>query len=105
MSTKAKAINNASEASWEAIIPGVSQQIAVTPTSTQGTAFQAGTKVIRTFSTVDCFVQIGSSPVADTTTSMFIPGGLESYFGVDPGNVLAVIAKSSSGTFYITEGA
>lgn len=103
---------------FDAMIPGTTQNVAIGAASAQATAFQNTTSVVRLFSTVDCYVQFGSSvtggPTA-TNASMFLPGGIVEYFGVPAGaqssptanvpwQVAVTEATGASGTLYITEG-
>lgn len=102
-STKAEA--NERENTFEAIIPGISQSVAVGAASVQSAALQSKSSIIRLFSTTDCFILIGATPTAlQDGTSMFLPAGVIEYFGVNGAPLVAVIQSSASGTLYITEG-
>jgi hypothetical protein len=98
---------NLREQMFQTIIPGVSQKIAFAGTSTQATnAFQATTTLLRIFATTDCFILVGSSPtVLVDGTCYFVPGGIVDFIGVQPGQKIAAIQSSASGTLYITEAA
>lgn len=102
-----KAIANQKE-SFEAIVPksGTSQKLNISASSVQGSAFTAGTTLIRLFATNDCYIDTGSNPTALADgTSMFIPGGITEYIGVQPGQKLAVIQFSQNGLLFVTEAA
>lgn len=88
---------------FQCLFPGTSQQVTVTGTSAQSAAFESTTRVIRVFATVDMYIKMGSNPTA-AVTDCFVPGGVIQYFGVIPGEKLAAIRSSSSGTLHITEG-
>lgn len=103
MSSKAPQAHHPSTV-FQAIIPGISQSIAVGAASLSSTSFDSNTSLIRIFSTVDCFLEFGDSPTA-TTSSHFCPGGVIQYYGVYKFAKLAVIRSSTSGTLYIMEGA
>lgn len=89
---------------WQAIIPGVSQVVDIGASSVASTAFSSKTSLVRVTANQDCFISFGATPVANTTTSIFLPLGAVDYFGVIPGTKLAVIQSSMSGTIFITEG-
>lgn len=66
---------------------------------------QASTTLVRIFATQDCFIKVGVNPTAIANSSMFVPGGIIDFIGVQPGDKIAVIRSSSDGTLYLTEGA
>lgn len=88
---------------FEAILPGTSQALAFNGTSAQSTAVGASTTLVRLFATEDCFILIGSSPVAAANSSMFIAAGIYDFVGIQPLQKIAAIQSSASGTLYITE--
>ena len=59
---------------------------------------------MRLFCTQDAYVAFGANPTANTTSSMFLPGGIIEYYGVTPSTKIAVIQSTAAGTLYITEG-
>ena len=67
------------------------QVLAVGATSVQSAAFQGGTRMIRLFADEPCRVLVGESPTAVATSTPLAEKGGE-YFGVRPGDKLAVIA-------------
>lgn len=87
---------------WPAIEIGTSQTVAIGATSVQSSAVDSNTSLIRLFSTVDCFITVGSNPTA-TTSHMILPAGIVEYIGITGGHKLAVIRNSASGTLYMTE--
>lgn len=89
---------------FQAIVPGVSQTVAYTGSSSQSTAFGAPTSLVRIFSTTDCFIAFGGSPTA-SAASIWVPGGIIQFFGVNHGEKLAVIESTATGNLYILEGA
>ncbi len=102
-STKAQA---GMHETFETIIPGVSQKLAISASSVQSAAFGASTTVLRLFATNDCYILLGSDPTALADgTCMFVPGGIVDFVGVLPGAKLAVIQFSQNGYLFITEGA
>lgn len=93
------------EENWfSAIYIGTSQKIAVGAASVASSVFSAGVTVMRLYADADCYVTIGSVPVA-SATSMFLPAGILEYVGIDANDKIAVIQSgSSTGTLYLTEG-
>jgi hypothetical protein len=91
---------------FQAICIGTSQVVAIGASSVQSNAIGQQSSIVRLFSTKDCFIAIGQNPVVDATgnTGAFLPGGIIEYFGTNPGDKIAVIQASVSGTLYITEG-
>lgn len=73
------------------------QSIAITASSTLTAAFNGGTRIIRVHTDAICAIKIGPSPTAivagDTGTKRMVAGQTE-YFGVVPGDKLAVIAST-----------
>ena len=57
---------------------------------------------VRVLATTDCYVEIGASPVA-TTSSMFVMANFPETFRIREGQKVAVIQQVNSGTLYITE--
>lgn len=97
---------------FQTLTPGSSQKVDFTGTSAQSTQFYIKTSLVALYATEDCFIKIGTDPVATTDgTSMFIPGGILLGIGLfttyneETVTKMAVIQASSSGTLYITEAA
>lgn len=100
-STKAQA---AQHETFEAIIPNVSQALAFSSASAQGSALALSTTLVRLFCSQDCFITVGSNPTAlGDGTSMFIPSGIVDFIGVQGGQKIAAIRSTNDGTLYITE--
>lgn len=96
---------------FQTITPGISQKITTSGSSQQSAAFTHGVSLIYLFATQDCFIKIGTSPVAVADgTCMFIPGGIPFGIGLYTTNEqnavykLAVIQSSTTGSVYFTEG-
>jgi hypothetical protein len=82
---------------------GTNQVVSFTSTSTAtSTAFAAGVNTIRVVPTTSCHVVVGSSPTA-TTSSPRIPAGVVEYMVIAPGQKLAAIRTTTSGTLHVTE--
>lgn len=88
---------------FQAILPGTSQKITTSGSSQQSSAFQANSSILRLCATADCFIAFGANPTADNT-AMFMPAGLCDYYGIVPGQKLAVIQSTAAGILYMTEG-
>lgn len=87
---------------FPAIFIGTSHAV-TTSGSSQVVSLLPSTSLVRLFATKDCFIDIQKTPVA-TSSRMFLPGGIVEYFGVQPGQNLAVLQVSASGVLYVTEG-
>lgn len=83
--------------------PAASQSVAIGATSAQATdAIGAGIRVVRLVATSDCHVKIGSNPTA-TTADLFLPAGCVEWLIAHPGQKVAAIQSSASGTLYVSE--
>lgn len=82
--------------------PGQSAPVAMLPSaatqnltpggaSLQSAVLAASTKLVRLHAVVACHVLTGSNPTA-TTAGLFLAAGSTEYFGVRPGDKIAVIA-------------
>ena len=90
---------------FQCVSPGTSYTVSVGAVSAQGNLPADKVTIIRLFSTVDCFIKFSANPTATTDgTSMILPGGIIEYFEIRPDEKLAVIAASTAGTLYVTEG-
>jgi hypothetical protein len=85
-----------------AIFPGISQAVAIGAISAQSTAIGQTTGLVRLCASSDCFVAFGSNPTA-SSSSLFLPAGMVEYFGINPGDKIAVIQSSASGFLSIVE--
>ena len=68
----------------------VQQQVAVAGASAQSAAFSLATRFVRVHSDVPTRILFGANPTA-VATSMRIAAGATEYFGVIPGQKIAVI--------------
>ena len=73
--------------------PGATQAVTYT-TSTQSTAFDDATRIVRIIADADVFVAFGANPTA-TASSIKIPSGTVEYFEVDAGTKVACYDGSS----------
>jgi hypothetical protein len=78
------------------------QNVAVGSSSTQSTALGAQTRCVRLVSNTDCYIAIGSNPTA-TTSGLLLLASQPEYFTVRPGELIAVIQSSASGTLNVAE--
>lgn len=105
MSGKAPALSAAnSGSSFQAIYIGATQKVTVGSGSTQSAALAVSTTIVELYADTDCFIAVGPSPTA-TTSTKFIPASTVLYYSVQPGSKIAVIQSSAGGNLYITEGA
>lgn len=83
-----------------------SETVAISTTSAQSTAlYSTSPGYVNIFSTVDCFMRMGTNPTAlNTGVDQFIPGNNLLRVGPIPsGYKLAFITAAGTGTVYITE--
>lgn len=69
------------------------QTVAIGGASTQSNAFSATTTLIRVSTDAICSILIGSNPTA-VTTRMRLAANQTEYFGVRPGDKIAVISNT-----------
>lgn len=95
------------------------QFIDFTDTSKYSANFEPGTTLLELFSTQDCWVRLvptGSTAVAEVAgaeavkvVSLFIPGGITAFLGVQQIEStvwrLAVVRDTANGKLYVKEGA
>ena len=88
----AAAVGHAQESAPVAKLPSIGTA-GITPsgTSQQSAAINAATTIVRLKAKVACHVLVGLNPVA-TTNDMPLDVGDVEYFGVKPGDKIAVIA-------------
>lgn len=67
--------------------------VAIGAGSVQSAAFSSGTKLIRVHADAACRVEVGANPTAGATSKRIAANGTE-YFGVNPGDKLAVITTT-----------
>jgi hypothetical protein len=70
--------------------------------ASNATAFQTGTNVVRLFPTVNMHIKFGQSPTATTSEAKIAPG-VEYFYCVNPGEKIAAIRTTTSGSLYVTE--
>jgi hypothetical protein len=82
---------------------GSNQVVTVTSTSAAtSTAVQAGVNTVRVVATTSCHLAFGASPTA-TTSSIRLPANVPEYIVVTPGQKIAAIRTTTSGTLHVTE--
>jgi hypothetical protein len=82
---------------------GANEIVTVNSTSAANTtAFQPGTNAVRLLSTKTCHVAFGGSPTATTADAM-LPPNVPEYFVVTPGQKVAAIRTTTSGSLSVTE--
>lgn len=82
---------------------GTTHSVSFTSTSAaNSTAFAAGTRVVRVISSTGCHLAQGADPTA-TTSSPKLPALLPELLVVSPGEKIAAIRTTTSGTLWITE--
>lgn len=69
------------------------QKITMSGTSAQSSAFNAATKFVRLHADAVCSVAFGSNPTAAATSARMAANTTE-YFGVNPGDKVAVITNT-----------
>ena len=84
------------------VADGSTISISVSGTSAQSAAISTTTGYVRLFSTTLCHIRFGSNPTA-TTSNMPLAANVPEYFQITPGQKIAAIQNSASGTLYITE--
>ncbi len=72
-------------------LPPVAQQVVTFTTSTQSSAINSGTRFVRVFASVACYIEVGANPTA-TSSSLPLAAGAAEYFGVAPGLKIAALA-------------
>lgn len=82
---------------------GAVQNVAIGASSAQSTAVSSSTKIVRLVATVDCWIVEGANPTASSTTGAYLPAGAPEYIRINPGDKVAVIQASSSGTLNMVE--
>jgi hypothetical protein len=80
-----------------------SQTVAMSTTSAQSTALNSESIVV--YVSADCFARAGTNPTAlSTGVDVFLVGGNQYRCPWKPGDKLALIVASGTGTAYITPG-
>lgn len=70
------------------------QTVAIGGTSTQSTAFNAATRLVRVHSDAICSIEVGGTNPTATTSSQRMAANQTEFFGVASGDKLAVIANT-----------
>jgi hypothetical protein len=89
-----------------ALRPLVSYNITTSATSAaSAAATTVGVCYVRLAATAACWVKFAATPVADKTTSVYLPAGVPEYVKVPASGVykVAAIQDSAAGTLNITE--
>lgn len=73
--------------------PAPTQQVNITAGSLQSAAFGANSRLARVHADVACRVEFGTNPTA-TAASKRMAAGQTEYFGVRPGDKVAVISTT-----------
>jgi hypothetical protein len=68
----------------------------------QATAFPVGVNKVRLFASTACHIKVGQSPTALTTDPKIVAGE-EYHITVAPGEKVAAIRTTTSGTLQVTE--
>lgn len=89
---------------FPAIRLGNVQRIATSASSQQSTAMLASTTIFRIDCSQDVYVAVGQNPTA-TSSSFILKGSSYEYFQISPGEKIAVLQVSQTGTCQIVEGA
>lgn len=82
---------------------GANQNITVSGSSQQTTAFGTNTRVIRVAAAVAAFIELGENPTAAAASSAYLPAGSVNFFVVSGGWKAALIQASSGGVVSVTE--
>lgn len=93
------------EKGFEAMVPGSSQIVAISNSSTYTTLLNDHTTLARLFATQDCYLGFnGSSPTVSGSSGYFLPGGIIDFVGVGGKTKIAVLWSGVNGLLYVTEG-
>ena len=83
--------------------PSTTQTVAAGSTSAASSAFGSETREVRIVTTVDAYVEFGSSPTA-SSSSLIVPAFTVEYFSVTPATKVAMLrVGSTTGTSRVTE--
>jgi hypothetical protein len=70
------------------------QKVPISGVSTQSAPFSANSHFVRIETDTTCVLEFGASPTADTTSVIRMVAGQTEYFGVLPGQMVAVLASA-----------
>ena len=86
-------LGNSTGQGQAAQVPPVAEQVvSITGSTTQSASFNASTKFIRINTDAICSIAFGPNPTATATSQRFAANQTE-YFGIAPGDKLAVITN------------
>ena len=106
MTTQAASNAPAGAQTFDAIYPGTAQKVSLSTAHAESSAFGNSTTCVEVCSDADCFIRIGSAPVATSDgTSTFLPAKVKRLYGCNPGDKISGIVASSTANLYVTEGA
>lgn len=103
MSSQMGASSSVRGNNFDCIYPGTTQKLAMTNAHAESSAVGANTSVVQLCSDADCWIAIGPTPAA-TTSSTYLPAKTPRLFACNGGDKISGIT-SSTGNLYITEGA
>lgn len=89
----------------QAIYPGLTQKVAIDSGSSNAIAAGVGarTTVVMVQADVDCFIDVGASPTASTST-MPLWAKTPIFIAIKAGDKVAGKSAGVTGTLYVTEG-
>jgi len=102
MTRPALARDDYGEAIQGALTPETAQTVSLSD-ATARTATNFTYRVIRIYSTANCFIKLGDSTVEAAVTDHFLPTGAIEYFARKEHTRIAGILASGTGTLYISE--
>src|SRR5258708_18196140 len=89
----------------QSIYNGAVQVITSSGTHQESSAFAATTTVIRLVAKTNAiYYKIGPAPVADTTSSSWLPAGVVEYPQVCRGDIISILQDTAAAVVNITEG-
>jgi len=84
-------------------LTGGTQSVAYTGThGAISTAVGSQTRNVLVYASSDCHIQFAKTPVA-TTADMFLPGSMQIFLTIHPGEKVSAIQASAGGTLYVSE--
>lgn len=82
---------------------GTNQTVSYTSTSVaNSTAFVTGIQAVRVLASTSCHIKVGASPTA-TSSDTRLAANVPEYIEVSPGEKIAAIRTTTSGTLHVTE--
>lgn len=83
----------------QALRPGTGSNITVSGASS--TSAVINDNCVRIYCDVDVHIRMGTAPVA-TVTDLLVPGGYPEYFRINPGEKIAFVTATGTGTANVT---